>query len=133
MTKSLGKVCAVTLTMMVSFLALGCGKGWEMDYGKPAAQFLQQDVAEKGRAFIGQKVTVKGTVTALDVSKPGSAWVYLEHGIKCNFGSMKAMAEQYKVGDTLYVDGFLERCDPGDVLLEPAMGRDATAPFSPKQ
>lgn len=26
-------------------LVSGCGKGWQMDYGKPAAQFYAYDVA----------------------------------------------------------------------------------------
>jgi hypothetical protein len=54
-------------------------------------------------------------------------------GIRCNLGKFKAMAEDSKVGDTVYVDGFLKHCDKGDVLIEPGMLRDPTAPFSPEQ
>jgi hypothetical protein len=124
-----------TLIKTIPIIALilsSCGKGWEMDYGKPAAQFLQEDVVAKGKAFVGKKITIKGTVTKVDVSDPKSARVYLTGGIECNLGEFKAMAESCKVGDTVYIDGFLVRCESGDVLLDPAMSRDPSAPFTPK-
>ncbi len=42
------------------------------------------------------------------------------------------MAKENKVGETAYVDGFLRRCEPGDILIEPALSRDPTAPFTPR-
>ncbi len=45
---------------------------------------------------------------------------------------MRQMAESAKVGETVYVDGFLKRCDDGDVLIDPAVLRDPTAPFTPQ-
>ena len=50
-----------------------------------------------------------------------------------NLGELRGMAESCKVGDTVYVDGFLKRCEEGDMLIDPAMLRDPTAPFSAKQ
>jgi hypothetical protein len=74
----------VLLACIASFgLMSGCGKGWEMDYGEPVAQFLQEDVGQKGKAFLGKKVTVKGTVTKVDVGDPDAAWIHLEGGIRC--------------------------------------------------
>jgi hypothetical protein len=117
---------------IIAIILASCGKGWEMDYGKPAAQFLQEDVGSKGKAFVGKKITVKGTVTKVDVSDPKSARVYLTGGIECNLGEFKGMAESCKVGETVYMDGFLVRCESGDVLLDPAMPRDSSAPFTPQ-
>ena len=121
------------LSAMTLALALGgCGKGWQMDYGKPAAQFHQKDLVSGGKEFIGKKITVKGTVAKVDLSDPEDAWVHLEGGIRCHFGKMRAMAESCKVDDTVYIDGFLKQCKPGDVLIDPAMLRDPAAPFSPE-
>jgi hypothetical protein len=116
--------------LIVSGFVSGCGKGWQMDYGQPAAQFLQEDLAAKGKSYVGKKITVKGTVTKVAVGDPKSAWIHLTGGIRCNLGKFKAMAEYSKVGDTVYVDGFLKQCEEGDMLIEPAMLRDPTAPFS---
>jgi hypothetical protein len=118
--------------LILASLAGGCGKGWQMDYGQPAAQFLQEDVASKAGAFVGKKITVKGAVTKVDISNPNSAEIHLVGGIRCNLGDFQAMARSCKTGETVYVDGFLERCEEGDILLEPAMLRDPTAPFSPR-
>lgn len=104
-----------------------------MDYGKPAAQFLEADLATQGQAFVGKKITVKGTVAKVDLSDPKSATIHLSGGIQCDLGKFKAMAESCKIGDTVYVDGFLKRCEERDILIDPAMLRDPTAPFSPKQ
>jgi hypothetical protein len=123
----------ISVLSIMAGLGSGCGKGWQMDYGKPAAQFLQEDVASKGKALLGKKITVKGTVTKVDVSAPNSAQIQLTGGIECNLGEFKAMAESCKIGDTVYVDGFLKRCEEGDILIDPAMLRDPTAPFSPEQ
>ncbi len=118
--------------LILACLVVGCGQAYQMDYGKPAAQFLQEDVARKGKGWVGKKITVKGTVTRIEGEDPESAWIHLGKGIRCNFGKFKAMAESAKVGETVYVDGFLRRCGEGDVLIEPAMLRDSKAPFSPE-
>jgi len=52
-----------------------------MDYGQPAAQFLQEDLEANGKAFVGKKITVKGMVAKIDVSDPASSWVHLTGGI----------------------------------------------------
>ena len=118
-------------TLIMALLGSGCNEGWELDYGDPEAQFLQEDLAKKGKAFVGKKITVKGTVEKVDVSDPESAWVHMSGGTKCNLGEFKAMAEQYKAGEVVFIDGILKRCDANDTLLEPAIGRDPTAPFTP--
>ena len=125
-------VLQLALLLMPAMLFVGCGKGWSLDYAKPKSQFLAKDVAVKGKTYVGDKITVKGTVTKVDVSDPSSAKIYLEDGIECNLGKFKAMATSCKVGDTVFVDGFLERCQEGDILLQPAMLRDPTAAFVPQ-
>ena len=120
---------AILGAVIVGALVSGCWQGWQMDYGKPAGQFLAAEVVGKGGAYVGKKVTIKGTVLRVDTSVPDDAVVVLENGITCKFGKFAAMADQYKVGETIYVDGYLKRCKPEDVLMEPAMGRDPKAPF----
>ena len=119
--------------LILAGLGSGCHKAWQMDYGEPAAQFLQAELASKARAFVGKKITVKGTVTKVDVSTPKSAAIHLAGGIRCNLGTFKAMAESCTIGDTVYVDGFLKHCREGDILMDPALLRDPGAPFSPKE
>lgn len=121
----------ILLLSILTPLITGCRKGMQMDYGEVEAQFTQDAVASKGKAFVGKKVTVRGTVTKVGISDPKAAWLELENGIRCNLGEMRKMAEGAKVGETVYVDGILERCDEGDVLIEPAILRDPTAPFTP--
>jgi hypothetical protein len=58
------------------------------------------------------------------------AWIYLTGGIRCNLGKFKAMAETTRVGDIVYVDGFLVRCEKDTIVIDPAILRDPTAPFS---
>lgn len=117
---------------VIACLMVGCGKSWQMDYGKPEAQFIQEDVSAKGKEWVGKKITVKGVVTKVDVSNPNVAWVELGNGIKCNFSKLRQMAASAKVGGIVYVDGFLKRCNEGDVLIDPAMFRDPSAPFTPQ-
>ena len=116
---------------MIACLITGCGKGWQMDYGKVSAQFTQDTVAAKGKRWVGKKITVKGVVLKSKSDDHVAAWVELKNGIRCNFGHMWKMAESAKVGETVYVDGFLKRCDEGDVLMDPASLRDPTASFIP--
>ncbi|TWT60787.1 hypothetical protein [Rubinisphaera italica] len=121
------------MALFLAGLGIGCVKGWKMDYELPAAQFHQAVLASQGEAFIGKKITVQGTVKKVEVTDPDSAWIHLSGGIRCNLGKFKDMAESCKIGDTVYVDGFLEHCEEGDMLIDPATLRDPTAPFSPRQ
>ena len=120
------------LLLALTILAVGCGKGWQVDYGNPAAQFLQEDLVSQGSNYIGEKITVKGTVQKVDVSDSNASEVHLEGGIVCKYGKMSAMAEALKVGDTVYVDGILEKCEEGNIVLSPASSRAPDAPFDPK-
>ncbi|HMO83804.1 MAG TPA: hypothetical protein PKC18_02680 [Lacipirellulaceae bacterium] len=125
-----------TLLLVVVAAAIavagGCSRGWRMDYGQPAAQFLAADIAAQGHGYLGQKVSVRGTVTRVDVGAPAPSWVYLDGGVRCNFGKLQAMAEQCQAGEVVTIDGLLRRCDGEDVWLEPALLRDPTAPFAPQ-
>ena len=102
-----------------------------MDYGTPAAQFNEDALLEKGKPFIGKKITVKGVVRRQDLSDPKNCKIYLGHSICCNLGDKIRQAENYTPGMTVFIDGFLKRCEEGDILLEPAAGRDPKAPFNP--
>jgi hypothetical protein len=105
--------------------------GWILDYGRPAAQFEAADLASKGDQFKGRKITVRGMVTMVDTTDPESAKICLAHGILCDLGKFKGMAEGYKVGSVIYIDGILKRCNEDDCLLAPAIGRDPQASFVP--
>ena len=123
------------LFFLVSALMLsgGCGTGWRMDYGEPAAQFLSANVAMQGPQYVGEKVTVQGAVTEVLPDQADGAWVYLDNGIRCNLGQFRAMAGEVSVGETVLIDGILRQCDSEDILLEPALLRDPAAPFTPLQ
>ena len=123
-------ICLIVIPLTAFGGIVSC-KGCQMDYGKPAAQFRQESLLQKGKPYIGRKITVKGKVTRVDTSDPKQAWVHLEGGIRCDFGTFDRMAKGNKVGETVYVDGFLRRCETGDILIEPATNRDQKAPFSP--
>ena len=122
-------VLQVALPLIAAVLLVGCGKGYELDYGQPTAQFFAKDLPSKATTYVGKKITVKGTVTRVDISDPKTSRIYLKEGIECNLGRFKAMATSCKIGDTVFVDGFLKRCDDGDILIEPALLRDPTAEF----
>lgn len=126
--KLLGKLLILS---MLLFQLAGCGKGWELDYGEPVAQFNEQAVLKKAKPFLGKKITVKGVVTKQDLTDPENCKLYWHHSICCNLGHFQRMAEGYKVGETVFIDGFLNRCEEGDILLEPAVGRDPKADFNP--
>jgi hypothetical protein len=124
-------VLAIQIVWLLLLAATGCGEGWQMDYGQPAAQFIEDAVLEKAKPYVGQKITVKGVVTRHDLSDPENCKIYLGNSICCNLKSFKRMAEGYKVGKTVFIDGILKRCEEGDILLEPAVGRDPEAEFKP--
>jgi len=121
------------LISIVALVLVGCSKGWILDYHEPAEQFLAKDVAIKAKPYVGRhlKITIKGIVSKVDVSNPDSSMIYLKNGIECNLGKWSKMASSCKVGEVVYIDGFLKRCDEDKVLLEPAILRDPTAKFSP--
>ena len=128
------KLRAVILVLSVLGLMVSSGctrEGWQMDYGTPAAQFEEGSVLENGPDFIGRKITVRGVVTRQDLSDTESCKIYLGHSICCDFGDFEAMAGAYAPGETVFVDGFLVRCEEGEILLQPALGRDPSAPFDP--
>jgi hypothetical protein len=119
----------LVLGVLVLMVSSGCTReGWQMDYGTPAAQFEEGSVLKQGPAFIGRKITVRGVVTRQDLSDTESCKIYLGHSICCDF---EAMTRAYAPGDTVFVDGFLVRCEEGEILLQPALGRDPSAPFDP--
>ncbi len=110
---------------------IGCSQGWKMEYGDAVAHFTENSVAEKGKPYVGKKIVVKGVVTKHDLTDPENCKVYLGHSICCNFGDLKKMAEGYSEGKTVFVGGFLKHCEEGNILLEPAVGRDPKAEFNP--
>lgn len=121
-----------TIIPLLLALLAAC-TGWTMDYGKPAAQFEAADAAAIAGEYMGEKVTVRGKVLAVDSSDPESCIVELEGGVIAQFGDMKLMAEECKVGEITLVDGIVSAVEPARVLLEPALGRDPTAPFEPRK
>jgi hypothetical protein len=128
------KLFSLPILFSTVFMLSGCGVAWQMDYGSPAAQFLQEDVGEKGKPYIGQLIEVRGTVTRIDVTDRKSARVYLGAGINCNFEGFAGMAQESPVGTEVYVHGFLKRCEKGSILIEPAVywTPGEARPFHPK-
>ena len=120
------------LCLLLSFCFLSGCSGWKTDYGKPVAQFVEEDVVTKGKEFLNKKITVKGMVTKVDISDPESAKVFLQYGIECNLGKLTKMAESSKIGEAVYVDGLLKACEEGKVILDPAVLRDPNAKFDPQ-
>ena len=121
------------LITIVAVLLVGCSRGWILDYHEPAEQFLAKDVATKAKPYVGRhvKITIKGIVSKVDVSNPNSSMIYLKDGIECNLVKWSRMASSCKIGEVVFIDGFLKRCDEDKVLLEPAILRDPTAKFIP--
>ncbi len=111
--------------------------GWQMDYGKPAAQFYAADLGSLGKPFIGKKITVKGTVTGHETTKEGKSVVILNGTIRCMRKLSPEYTEsyrrRYRVGKTVFFDGFLRECEPGRVVINPSSGRDPSASFHPKK
>ena len=125
--------CSEKLSILSVLLVqmTGCGQGWDMEYGDAVAHFNEDAVLEKANPYLGKKIVIKGVVTKQNLTDPENCKVYLGHSICCNLGDLQRMAEGYTVGKTVYISGFLKRCDEGDILLEPAVGRDPEADFSP--
>lgn len=117
------------LIFLFSFLLVGC-QGWILDYGKPAAQFLEKDVLDHAEAYLGEKITVKGKV--FEVNTGENAKFILDSGIECRFHRRGVhWADQIKKGDEVYVDGILKTIDKDHVLISPVGLRDPGAPFNP--
>lgn len=117
------------LIFLFSFLLVGC-QGWILDYGKPAAQFLEKDVLDHAEAYLGEKITVKGKV--FEVNTGENAKFILDSGIECRFHRRGVhWADQIKKGDEVYVDGILKTIDKDHVLMSPVGLRDPEAPFNP--
>lgn len=122
---------SVALALLVPLVG-GC-QGWEMTYGDSKAQFEAADAMALAREYVGEKVTVRGTVVGVVVSELGStqATVTLEGGVRAQFGDMVEMAMSCEAGEVVYIDGFVRAVDQSTVTLEPAALRDPTAPFEP--
>ena len=105
--------------------------GWQMDYGKPAGQFYAADLGTLGKAFIGKKITVKGTITGHETTKEGDFVVILNGTIRCMSPYLNRRSKA--VGNTVFFDGFLRECEPGRVVINPSMSRDPSASFHPKR
>ena len=117
------------LIFLFSFLLVGC-QGWILDYGKPAAQFLEKDVLDHAEAYLGEKITVKGKV--FEVNTGENAKFILDSGIECRFHRRGVhWADKIKKGDEVYVDGILKTIDKDHVLMSPVGLRDPGAPFNP--
>lgn len=110
----------------------GC-QGWVMDYGEPAAQFEATDAAAAARDYLRKKVSVRGVICSVDTTDPSRCFVELEGGVAAIFASWAKLGDTYRVGEVAYLDGIVEGVAPGQVTLEPAMGRDPLAPFDPKR
>ena len=119
----------LTLTM-IPLLSNGC-TGWKMDYGKPAAHILAEDLRSKGKPYVGEMIALRGKVESVDISDPKSCWVILEGNIRCNYGEFLAATPEEKVGKIITVSGFLRELSDERVVINPAMGRDPLAPFNP--
>jgi|TARA_B110000196_G_C21043958_1_gene613892 hypothetical protein len=114
----------------------GCGNGWKLEYGEIAAPFTSSSITGKGNPYLGKKVTVKGKVTRRSLDKEsGKLTMVLDDKVHCvwygirNDDDILLTAEDYQVGEIVYFDGFLTKCEPGKVVLDPVHSRDPTAPF----
>ena len=128
----------VTLALIVALCALfaGCGNGWKLEYGEIAAQFTSSSITGKGKPYLGKKVTVKGKVTRRGLDKEsGKLTMVLDDKVHCVWYGIRTdddillTSESYQAGEIVYFDGFLIKCEPGNVVLDPVHGRDPTAPF----
>jgi len=125
--------CVLISLLCLACCSTGCGfiHGWQMDYGRPAAQFMAQDVATLAEPYIGKKIKVQGMVEGRDFTDPDDAVLILEHQIFCHFGKFARMAQAYADGETGWVDGFLVQCKPGKIVIRPALGSDPAAHLEP--
>ena len=120
-------------TLALMFALAGACSGWTMDYGTPAAQFDARDAAALAAAHLGEKVSVRGEVLAVDTPDPSACVVTLEHGVTARFGRQRGMAAEFAAGETAYIDGIVRSAAGGALVLDPATGRDPTASFEPQR
>jgi len=132
------RLLLLSLLATVGIIGLNGCNGWNLEYGKVAAQFTSSTITEKGQTFTGRKVTVRGTVTKHELDKAtGKLTMVLDDKVRCVwFGTRSEddillKTESYEIGRLVYFDGFLIKCEPRNVLLDPVHGRDPTAPFEP--
>ena len=119
----------IVISLIFTIFFSGC-QGWILDYGKPAAQFLEKDVLTYSEDYLGEKITVKGIVFELNAGE--NAKLILESGIECRFHKRGVQsADQIEKGDEVYVDGILKRVDKDHVLMSPVVLRDSRASFNP--
>ncbi len=119
----------IVISLICTIFFSGC-QGWILDYGKPAAQFLEKDVLTHSEDYLGEKITVKGIV--FEVNAGENAKLILESGIECRFHKRGVQwADQIEKGDEVYVDGILKRVDKDHVLMSPVVLRDSRASFNP--
>ena len=119
----------IVISLICTIFFSGC-QGWILDYGKPAAQFLEKDVLTHSEDYLGEKITVKGIV--FEVNAGENAKLILESGIECRFHKRGVQsADQIEKGDEVYVDGILKRIDKDHVLMSPVGLRDPGAAFNP--
>ena len=85
----------------------------------------------RAKPLAGRKITLKGVVSKQDRTDPENCRIYLSHSICCNLGELQRVAEGYMVGRTVFTTGYLECCEEGDILLEPAMGTEPNGEFNP--
>jgi len=122
----------LALTVALTLASVSCSREeWTVEYGTPKAQLVEANLATKGEAFIGDKVTVKGVVSAVDTSQPDAAWVQLSEGTRCNLRHLKVMAENCEVGEEIYISGILKRTKNGELILDPAVVGDSKMKFQP--
>ena len=126
----------LSLCLAISLLT-GC-KEYALEYGEIDAQFHASSIAAKGKPYLNKKVTVKGTITKRMLDKDsGKLTMVLDHHVHCVwYGSrteddVLLSSSAYQVGTIVYFDGFLIKCEPEMVLIDPVHGRDPSAPFSP--
>jgi hypothetical protein len=125
--------------IVVSLVGYGCSKAFRLEYGKVNAQFEAIDIAREGKPFLNKKVTVKGTITNRSLNQlTGEITMVLNNEVQCIwYGSHRdendilLKVEDYQVEKVAAFDGFLVRCEPGSVILNPVMGRSKDAPFHP--
>ena len=122
---------AATIALTCFLLTCSSCQGWVMDYGEPAAQFEATDAAAAARDYLRQKVSVRGVVVSVDTAALPRCVVELEGGVTAVFRGGQVHDDWCRVGEVAYLDGIVARAAPGEVVLQPAVGRDPMASFDP--
>jgi len=65
------------------------------------------------------EITTKGTIAKVNLNDPNSTMIYLKKGVEFNL-KIRTMDSNCKVGDTVYVNGFLKHCNKDKIFLDPA-------------